>query len=163
MPNRLWSWAASVLEPQPDSTMAWAIVTAAGTPYLRWAAIAPGAICSMNVRSALVGAAATGVARAGLEGADDRARAGLGAVGCVGWVGLAAEASADAGTPGISLQPGEPGPSPPPCAASSVCGRPEPDPPVRSPPDGCPVCEPPPVARPPCLLVCGSRPLGGAA
>ena len=35
MPNRLWSWAASVLPPQPDSTIAWAIVTAAGTPYLR--------------------------------------------------------------------------------------------------------------------------------
>jgi hypothetical protein len=28
--------------------MAWAIVTDAGTPYLRWAAIAPGATPSMN-------------------------------------------------------------------------------------------------------------------
>jgi hypothetical protein len=32
MPNRLWSWAASWLWPHPDSSMAWAIVTAAGTP-----------------------------------------------------------------------------------------------------------------------------------
>jgi hypothetical protein len=61
-PNRLWSRAESVLLPQPDSTMACAIVTAAGTPYLRWAAIAPGAICSMNVRSAPVCAAAAGAA-----------------------------------------------------------------------------------------------------
>jgi hypothetical protein len=30
--------------------MAWAMVTAAGTPYLRWAATAPGAISSMNAR-----------------------------------------------------------------------------------------------------------------
>jgi hypothetical protein len=48
MPNRLWSWVASELCPQPDSSMAWAIVTDAGTPYLRWAAIAPGATASMN-------------------------------------------------------------------------------------------------------------------
>ncbi len=32
MPNRLWSWLASSLWPHPDSSMAWAIVTAAGTP-----------------------------------------------------------------------------------------------------------------------------------
>ena len=33
MPNRLWSLVASALWPQPDSSMAWAMVTAAGTPY----------------------------------------------------------------------------------------------------------------------------------
>src|SRR3981081_4619063 len=33
MPNRLLSLVASRLWPQPDSTMACAIVTAAGTPY----------------------------------------------------------------------------------------------------------------------------------
>ena len=48
MPNRLWSLVASVLLPQPDSSMAWAIVTDAGTPYLRWAAIAPAATLLMN-------------------------------------------------------------------------------------------------------------------
>src|SRR5262245_55514922 len=48
MPNRLWSFVASVLSPQPDSSMACAIVTDAGTPYLRCAAIAPGATCPMN-------------------------------------------------------------------------------------------------------------------
>ena len=48
MPNRLWSLIASALWPQPDSSMAWAIVTAAGTPYRLCAAIAPGAIWLMN-------------------------------------------------------------------------------------------------------------------
>ena len=43
IPNRLWSAVASSLCPQPDSSMAWAIVTAAGTPYRCCAAIAPGA------------------------------------------------------------------------------------------------------------------------
>ncbi|HWG16197.1 MAG TPA: hypothetical protein VG268_23265 [Streptosporangiaceae bacterium] len=32
MPNRLWSSLASELWPQADSSMAWAMVTAAGTP-----------------------------------------------------------------------------------------------------------------------------------
>ncbi len=32
MPNRLWSSLASALWPHPDSSMAWAMVTAAGTP-----------------------------------------------------------------------------------------------------------------------------------
>ena len=48
MPNRLWSRIASALWPQPDSSMAWAIVTAAGTPYRLCAAIAPGAIALMK-------------------------------------------------------------------------------------------------------------------
>src|SRR6516225_8748964 len=45
IPNRLLSCAASWLWPQPDSSIACAIVTAAGTPYWRWAAIAPAATC----------------------------------------------------------------------------------------------------------------------
>ena len=32
MPKRLWSLLASRLLPQSDSSMAWAMVTAAGTP-----------------------------------------------------------------------------------------------------------------------------------
>src|SRR6516164_6595887 len=43
IPNRLWFCAARSLWPQPDSSIACAIVTAAGMPYWRWAAIAPGA------------------------------------------------------------------------------------------------------------------------
>ena len=48
IPNRLWSAVASALCPQPDSSMAWAIVTAAGMPYRCCAAIAPGATRLMN-------------------------------------------------------------------------------------------------------------------
>jgi hypothetical protein len=48
MPNRLWSWLARLLSPQPDSSMAWAMVTAAGTPYRLCAATAPGAIDAMK-------------------------------------------------------------------------------------------------------------------
>jgi len=48
IPNRLWSWAASWLPPHPDSSMAWAMVTEAGTPKRCWAAIAPGATSLMN-------------------------------------------------------------------------------------------------------------------
>ena len=48
IPNRLLSWVASRLWPQPDSSIACAIVTAAGTPYCRCAASAPGAIWAMN-------------------------------------------------------------------------------------------------------------------
>ena len=48
MPKRLLSWTARPLCPQPDSSMAWAMVTAAGTPYLRWAAMAPGTTALMN-------------------------------------------------------------------------------------------------------------------
>ena len=65
MPNRLWSLVASVLWPQPDSSMAWAIVTDAGTPYLRCAAIAPGAISPMNACWLLVSCTGAG-AGAGL-------------------------------------------------------------------------------------------------
>src|ERR1700759_4239832 len=48
IPNRLWSAVASSLCPQPDSSMGWAIVTAAGTPYRSWGAVAAGAIRLMN-------------------------------------------------------------------------------------------------------------------
>ena len=63
MPKRLWSLVASVLWPQPDSSMAWAIVTAAGTPYLACEAIAPGATWLMKACWAAVpGTPAVGVA-----------------------------------------------------------------------------------------------------
>src|SRR3984957_1272407 len=48
MPNRLWYLAASWLFPQADSSIACAMVTAAGTPQRCWAATAPGAIRLMN-------------------------------------------------------------------------------------------------------------------
>ena len=43
IPKRLLSLVARVLWPHADSSMAWAIVTAAGTPYVCCAATAPGA------------------------------------------------------------------------------------------------------------------------
>ena len=64
MPNRLWSLVASVLCPHPDSSMAWAIVTEAGTPYLRCAAMAPCATWLMKACWVLVSCA--GAAGAGL-------------------------------------------------------------------------------------------------
>src|SRR6185437_907823 len=54
MPNRLLFLAARRLRPQSDSSMAWAIVTDAGTPYRCSAAIAPGATALMNARWELV-------------------------------------------------------------------------------------------------------------
>jgi hypothetical protein len=60
IPKRLWSRVASPLWPQPDSSMAWAIVTAAGTPYLRCVAIAPGEISSMKSCCAVVAAGGDG-------------------------------------------------------------------------------------------------------
>ena len=48
IPNRLLSWVASRLWPQPDSSIACAIVTAAGMPYCRCAASAPGATWAMK-------------------------------------------------------------------------------------------------------------------
>src|SRR5580658_10428596 len=54
IPNRLLSCRASWLWPQPDSSMAWAIVTDAGMPYCRCAARAPGAISLMNACCAVV-------------------------------------------------------------------------------------------------------------
>src|SRR5580693_7759341 len=48
MPNRLWYRAARLLWPQADSSIAWAIVTDAGTPKRCWAATAPGATRLMN-------------------------------------------------------------------------------------------------------------------
>src|ERR1700677_4877264 len=43
MPNRLCACVDSSLVPHADSSIAWAIVTAAGTPHRCCAAIAPGA------------------------------------------------------------------------------------------------------------------------
>jgi hypothetical protein len=54
MPNRLWYWAARLLRPQADSSMACAIVTAAGTPKRCCAATAPGATRLMNACWSLV-------------------------------------------------------------------------------------------------------------
>ena len=54
IPNRLWSLIASALWPQPDSSIAWAIVTAAGTPYRLCIAMAPGATWLMNACCAAV-------------------------------------------------------------------------------------------------------------
>src|SRR5215471_17189889 len=54
IPNRLWSLVARPLRPQPDWSMAWAIVTDAGTPYFCCMAMAPGTISAMNARCALV-------------------------------------------------------------------------------------------------------------
>src|ERR1700748_1634212 len=48
MPNRVWYCAASPLRPQEDSSIACAMVTAAGTPNRCCAAIAPGATRLMN-------------------------------------------------------------------------------------------------------------------
>ena len=48
IPNRLWSSLASWLWPHPDSSIACAIVTAAGMPYCRCAARAPDATAAMK-------------------------------------------------------------------------------------------------------------------
>ena len=48
IPNRLWSLTASALWPQPDSSIAWAMVTEAGAPYRLCAACAPGATSLMK-------------------------------------------------------------------------------------------------------------------
>src|ERR1700733_147513 len=48
IPNGLLSWGASMLCPQPDSSIACAIVTEAGIPYCRCAASAPGATWAIN-------------------------------------------------------------------------------------------------------------------
>jgi hypothetical protein len=63
IPNRLLSWVARELWPHPDSSMACAIVTAAGTPYLLCAATAPGATASMNACSAELPLAWAGTGR----------------------------------------------------------------------------------------------------
>ncbi len=60
MPNRLWSVTASSLWPQPDSSMACAIVTAAGTPYLRCAATAPGATARIKASCVVMSCGAAG-------------------------------------------------------------------------------------------------------
>ena len=63
--------AASWLVPQPDSSMAWAIVTEAGTPKRCWAAIAPGAIWLMNACWVFVPGVAVSGAVCLLYGAGD--------------------------------------------------------------------------------------------
>src|SRR5262249_24538563 len=95
MPNKLWYFAASPLRPQADSSIACAIVTAAGTPNRCCAAIAPGATMLMNACWSLVpgvaywppdelACAADGDVATGL-GADVCAGRPLGvAAGCVG-------------------------------------------------------------------------------
>src|ERR1700678_3205329 len=83
MPNRLWYRAARLLCPQAASSIAWAIVTAAGTPKRCWAATAPGATRLMNACWCRV----AGVAYCfGDELADDGDAAGA---GVTGWDGLA--------------------------------------------------------------------------
>jgi hypothetical protein len=86
MPNRLWSLVARLLRPQPDSSMACAMVTAAGTPYLCCVATAPGAICSMNACCAPVAfAGVAAAARALLRGARADAAAGWRASDLTQW------------------------------------------------------------------------------
>jgi hypothetical protein len=63
IPNRLLSCVARELWPHPDSSIACAIVTAAGTPYLLCAATAPGATASMNACSAELWLARAGPGR----------------------------------------------------------------------------------------------------
>src|ERR1700723_46403 len=83
MPNRLWYRAARLLWPQADSSIAWAIVTDAGTPKRCRAAAAPGATRLMNACWFRV----PGVAYCfGDELADDADPAGA---GVTGWDGLA--------------------------------------------------------------------------
>jgi len=48
MPNRLCWLTARLLWPQPDSSIACAMVTDAGTPYVLWEATAAGATELMN-------------------------------------------------------------------------------------------------------------------
>ena len=94
MPKRLWYLAASWLFPQEDSSIACAMVTAAGTPQRCWAATAPGEIRLMNaccVRVPGVACAAGAYCRyfSGLEVAeeaagDDGAGVALGAAAVVG-------------------------------------------------------------------------------
>src|ERR1700722_15272810 len=89
MPNRLWYLAARLLWPQADSSIAWAIVTDAGTPKRCRAATAPGATRLMNACWFRV----PGVAYClGDEPADDGDAAGV-----ADWDGLAGASSAFAG------------------------------------------------------------------
>src|ERR1700722_11619343 len=83
MPNRLWYRAARLLWPQADSSIAWAIVTDAGTPKRCWAATAPGATKLMNACWFRVPGAAYCF---GDELADDGDVAGA---GVADWDGLA--------------------------------------------------------------------------
>src|ERR1700722_4856139 len=84
MPNRLWYSAARPLFPQADSSIAWAMVTAAGTPHRCWAATAPGAIRLMNACCARV----PGVACAGAEYCRYRSGLAAGVAAGVAAVGL---------------------------------------------------------------------------
>src|ERR1700761_2426902 len=92
MPNRLWYRAARLLWPQADSSIAWAIVTAAGTPKRCWAATAPGATRLMNACWFRV----PGVAYC-LEGEPAGAGDAAGA-GVADWDGLAGARLTFAGT-----------------------------------------------------------------
>src|ERR1700729_2170576 len=90
IPNRLWPLTASSLWPQPDSSMACAMVTAAGTPYRRCVAIAPGATSSMNPCRVLV------------VGADAAPGAVAGAAVCLGCDAVGVPAVLPPGRPGIA-------------------------------------------------------------
>src|SRR6266700_3610508 len=86
MPNRLWSLIASALCPHPDSSIAWAIVTAAGMPYRLCAASAPGATSLMKACCAAVpGTCAAGglfLVYDGVVGEDDPRDVPSGAAAC---------------------------------------------------------------------------------
>src|SRR5580704_2930192 len=99
MPNRLWYCAASPLWPHADSSMACAMVTAAGTPNRCCAAIAPGATRLMNDCCSLV-PGVTYCRPAVLGGAACAGRA-LGVA--AGWVAAGPEgAGADGVTVGVA-------------------------------------------------------------
>ena len=88
MPNRLWSWVARLAWPQPDSSIAWAIVTEAGTP-MRCVGDRARATSPMNACCALV--------------SPGRAPAG------VGWPAVVGQGRAAAGrAPGAADRPGMP-------------------------------------------------------
>ncbi len=91
MPNRLWSRAASSLWPHPDSSMACAIVTAAGTPYRRCAASAPGATAPMN-------ACCARVSETGFRRGDGW---------CLRYAEPCSAGTASAASPGMAAVPGE--------------------------------------------------------
>ena len=120
MPNRLWSRVARPLWPQPDSSMACAMVTAAGTPYRCCVAIAPGAIWSMNACWALV--AFAGAARRRRCCAEARAGAAAGGPAPVWPAGRAGSVVRGAGQPGDRGRAGGRGP------ALAVAGWPAPGP-----------------------------------
>src|SRR5260370_631954 len=82
MPNRLWYCAARLLAPHPDSSIACAIVTDAGTPYRCSAAPAPGAPAA-RARGGVGSGAGVGGGRGG-GGARGRGARGAGGGGGAG-------------------------------------------------------------------------------